>query len=191
MSHRTLSITSLALLTLASCLPVPLGDPAKSTIDQKLVGAWTWQEGENTNLAVLRAWDEHTYLLDCMAYTQTAVAIKPKNRNVFKAWLTDVKGQPFITLQPIEVLQPIPGDKNQKYFMTAKLEVKDNTLTATGLDGGYEKFKTAGTATALAKIVSENFDDVRMWIKPIIMTKLAEDAAPQVESVTKSFNEIK
>src|SRR4051794_17165564 len=90
-----------ALLGLSACLPVPLGDPEKAKIDPRLVGVWQWRDDDATvHLAVFRPFDDRTYAVDTMTGTMAADGVmKPASRNVFKGWLTTVKGETFLTLQ--------------------------------------------------------------------------------------------
>lgn len=180
------------LAGLSACLPVGLGDPAKAKADPKLVGAWQWKEDSNpnrANLATIRQWDDRTYLVDVLMYEGDLASAVPKGRIVFKGWMADVKGKPFLNLQQVEMLGTLPGEKRTKYFLIAKLEVSGNQLTATGLDGGYEPFKTVGTSTDLEKVVAQNMDDVKMWVKPIVATKLGEDQMEALEKLAKKYEE--
>ena len=103
-----LGLALAALLSVGGCVGVPLGDPAKSTADSRLFGVWEWRDG-HINRAVVRPWDQRTYVIDVLTGDPTGdgTAIAPRERNVFKAWLTDVAGQTFLTMQPIETTFPV------------------------------------------------------------------------------------
>jgi len=176
----------LAILGLCSCLPVPLGDPEKSQAEAKFLGAWTWADGGQTSVVVIRPWDTRTYLVDAMGYSGDSSAPVPKLRTTYKGWITSVKGRPFLTLQPIDTLTATPANASRIYLV-AMLALEGDQLTATGLDPQYAKFKEVGTSTQLEKVVVENFDDVRMWAKPIIATKLNEGGTPDVLKLGKLF----
>jgi len=175
-----------ALLTLCSCLPVPLGNPDKSTAEAKYLGAWTYAEAGQTTVVVIRPWDARTYLVDALIYTGDSSAPVPKIRTTFKGWLTTVKGYPFLTLQPIDTLSATPTNTPRKYLI-AMLTLEGDQLTGTPLDYQYPKFADIGTATQLEKTVADNFDDVKMWVKPIVATKLNEGANPNIEKLAKLF----
>lgn len=180
----------LPLMMLCSCLPVPLGDPEKSAADAKYLGAWTWAEGGGvTNVVVIRPWDARTYVVDVMAYTGDTSAPVPKMRIVYKAWLTNVKGYPFITMAPIDTLTGQPAN-NQRKYLVAMLTLERDQLTATGLDAQYGKFKDVATPTQLEKVITENFDDVKMWAKPITATKLNEGGSPDLDKLGKLFENL-
>ncbi len=54
------------LLGLSACLPVPLGDPAKSKADSRFFGVWEWRDSR-AHRAVIRPWDEHTLIVDILS----------------------------------------------------------------------------------------------------------------------------
>ena len=55
----------MGLMGLAACLPVPLGDPAKSKADSRYLGVWEWRDGR-VHRAVIRPWDEKTFVVDVL-----------------------------------------------------------------------------------------------------------------------------
>lgn len=174
---------------LSACLPVPLGDAAKAKIDSRYVGAWEWNDGKS-NVAIFRAWDEHTYVIDVMSYTGEAGAPTATRRSLYKAWLTEVKGQQFLTLQGIEMVSPLGGENVKKQYLVAKMTFDRDQLTAAGLDVSYSKFKDIATATALEQVVSENVNDVSMYIKPIVTRKIPQERLGEIEKLMKVFEEL-
>jgi hypothetical protein len=181
-----------ALVTLAACLPVPLGDPAKAVADSRFVAAWHWKEdGGRNNVVVIRPWDEHTFVVDAMGFDGELETPAPKFRMVYKGWLADVKGKTFINLQQIDMVGLLRGEKRQKLFLVAKVEIAGDKLTASGLDPAYDPFKNAATTTDLEKVVAQNMDDVKMWVKPIVATKLGDAQMESLEKLAKKFEEMK
>jgi hypothetical protein len=178
------------MVGMVACLPVPLGDPAKAVADARYVGAWHWkEEGGRTNLATIRPWDDRTFVVDIMMFEGELASATPKGRLVCKGWLAEVKGKTFLNLQQIEFLAALPGEKRERYFMIAKLELSGDQLTATGLDGGYEPFKGIATTTDLEKLVGEKMDDAKMWAKPIVAKKLGRDQMEALEKLAKKYEE--
>lgn len=191
---RRVVLTSLVvagLLGLAACLPVPLGDPEKSKVDSSYVGAWEWADGDSTNIVTLRPYDERTYLVDAYTITGTIDEPRPKWHGAYKAWLTKVKGETFITMQPAETLAALPGEKLEKHYLIAKLKLEEGKLKATGIDGGYKAAKEAGTPTALEQVIRENMDDVSMWTKPIVASPIGADRMSALAKVMKAFSDPK
>jgi hypothetical protein len=180
------------MVGLVACLPVPLGDPAKAVADQRYVGAWHWkEEGGRNNVASIRAWDEHTFVIDVFMFDGDLSSPAPKGRAVYKGWLADLKGKTFLNMQQIEFLSPLPGEKRGRHFLVAKVEVAGDQLTATALDGGYDGFKTVTTTSELEKVITQNMDDVKMWSKPIVASKLGEGQMDSLEKLAKKYEEMK
>src|SRR5207253_7840428 len=101
------SILFTSILTLSSCVGVPVGDPEKSKADSRFVGVWEWRDAQ-LNRAIIRAWDQKTYVIDVCSGVDTGT-LQPRSRYVYKAWLTDIKGQTFLTMQPADLLGPMNG----------------------------------------------------------------------------------
>src|SRR3954467_7008207 len=87
-----------AILFTFACLPAPVGDPDKSKIDDKLTGAWINHDKDETVLAILRPYDQHTWFLRYLA-------TKPNDTKVnalsYKAWLTTLADHTFITCETL------------------------------------------------------------------------------------------
>ena len=58
-------VVLMGLMGLAGCLPVPLGDPARSKADSRFFGVWEWRDGR-VHRAVIRPWDERTFVVDVL-----------------------------------------------------------------------------------------------------------------------------
>ena len=179
----------LILATLNACVPVPLGDPEKSTIDSRLVGAWTWKEGERTNFAVFRAYDSRTYVVDIMGIEGTLEQPVPKYRGVYKAWIASVKNQPFINLQPIETLSAIPGeDKRPRQFLIARIALDGNKLAASGLDPNNKALQAAcGTSSELEKFVSDNLETPGLLLPALNLERIVEGRMPLMDKLLKLY----
>ena len=87
------------LLTFFACLPVPIGNPETSKIDEPLSGIYLLQpskpDDKTVTLAILRPWDSKTYLLQYFTEDE-------KKHLTFKCWLTAIAGKTFITCQPMD-----------------------------------------------------------------------------------------
>jgi hypothetical protein len=180
-----------SMLALAGCLGVPLGDPAKSKADSRLAGVWEWRDGK-VNRAVIRQWDERTYVIDVLSgdFIEDGTT-RPRERTVYKAWLTDVKGQTFLTLQPIETTGSLNGDAREKYFIVAKVKVEGNKMTASGIDTNFPGLKDAATSAALEQIIAQNLNDPKLFAEPIVATKWTPDQVKGLEKLQEAFKEWK
>jgi hypothetical protein len=182
-----LAVLLAGLLGLCSCLPVPLGDPEKSKVDARFNGVWEWREGGKRYLVVFQPYDERTYFVDALTGEQgEGDVVKPVQRDIYKAWLTMVRGETFLTMAPLEGVGALPGAKPTKYLV-AKVKIQGDTLTAYGIDPEYKKLKDVGTPTALEKMISENLDDTTMFLKPIMATKWDADQVEKLEKIREGF----
>jgi hypothetical protein len=115
------------LLGILACLPVPAGNPEKSRIDPTMSGIWIgYSEGDAT-LLVLDPYDKRSWLLSGFGLeadqdmvsdeskepddsetkpempplqwlsSDSNMQIKIAGVGIYKAWLTRIKGIPFIT----------------------------------------------------------------------------------------------
>ena len=180
-----------AMLTLPACLPVPLGDPAKSTADSRLCGVWEWRDAL-VNRAVIRQWDQHTYVVDVLtgAYVDDATT-QPRSRSVYKAWLTNLNGQTFLTMQPIEIVGVVNGDERPKVYLISKIVLENDTLTAHPLDPEFKNLKDVKTPEALEKIVTENTTDPKLFVKPISAVKWSPDQMKGLDKLQEQFRDWK
>jgi hypothetical protein len=184
-------LMAMGLLGLASCLPVPLGDPDKSKVDARFNGVWEWRDGGKIELAIFQAYDEKTYFVDVLTgEVGDGGTVKPVQRDMYKGWLTTVKGETFLTLAPMEAVGALPGSTPAKYLV-AKVKIEGDTLTALGIDPEYKKLKDVGTPTALQKMIEENMDEVAMFTKPIMTTKWDADQIGRLEKIREGFREWK
>jgi hypothetical protein len=180
------------LLGLASCLPVPLGDPAKSKVDSRFFGVWEWRDSR-VHRAIMRPWDERTLIVDILSGDLAEDgATKPRERDLYKAWLTDIKGQTFMTLQPIETVGMVNGDARQAYFIVAKVKIEGMSLTAMALDPEFKKLKDAANREALERIVSDSLDDPKLFTTtPIVAARWSVDQMKGLEKLQDAFREWK
>ena len=184
------TITLLGLmLGLSSCVGVPVGDPEKSKADSRYVGVWEWRDAQ-LNRAVIRAWDQKTYVIDVMSGVDTGT-LQPRSRYVYKAWLTDIKGQTFLTMQPADLVGMMNGDERPKYYIVAKVKLDGVTLTAMGLNAEFPKVKEAATAAALEQLIAQNIDDPKLYTTAIVATKWTPEQMKGLDKLVETFKEFK
>lgn len=180
------------LIGLGGCVGVPLGDPAKSTADSRLFGVWEWRDG-HINRAVVRPWDQRTYVIDVLTGDPTGdgTAIAPRERNVFKAWLTDVAGQTFLTMQPIETIGTVNGDDRKTTYLVARIKLDGATLTATAIQPDFKPIQDAKTSADLAKAIATNLDNPKLFANPVVTTRWTTEQMKGLEKLQESFRELK
>lgn len=181
-----------ALLSVTGCVGVPLGDPAKSTADSRLLGVWEWRDG-HINRAVIRPWDRHTYVVDVLTGDPTGdgTAIAPRSRNVFKGWLTDVAGETFLTLQPIETMGAVNGDDRKPTYLVVRVKLDGATLTASGIQPEFKPIQDAKTSADLEKAIAANLDNPKLFAPPVVTTHWTTDQMKGLDKLQESFRELK
>jgi hypothetical protein len=182
-----------ALTTLVACLPVPVGDPAKSIADSRLFGVWEWRDA-HVNRAVIRPWDPHTYVIDVLSGDptgDTGQAIAPRERNVFKAWLTDIKGQTFLTMQPIDTIGTVNGDERQPYYLVSRIKLEGTTLTAEAIDPQFKPLQDVKTSAELERLITANLDNPKLFTSPTVTTRWTAEQMKGLEKLQESFRNMK
>jgi hypothetical protein len=186
------TIVVLAFVSFA-CLPVPLGDPARSTADSQLFGVWEWRDA-HVNRAVIRPWDQRTYVIDVLAGDFTGArgdTIAPKSRSLFKGWLTTVKGQTFLTMQFIETIGTVNGDPRPPTYMVMRVKIQGTQLTATPLDPQFKPVADAKTPADLERAVSANHDNPKLFATPTVATRWTAEQMKALDTLQDTFREWK
>jgi hypothetical protein len=177
------------IVLLPSCVGVPVGDPEKSKADSRFVGVWEWRDAQ-LNRAIIRAWDQKTYVIDVLSGVDTGT-LQPRSRYVYKGWLTDIKGQTFLTMQPADLVGMMNGDERPKYYIVAKVKLEGTTLTALGLNTDFPKLKEAATSAALEQLIAENIEDPKLYATPIVATKWTPEQMKGLDKLVETFKEFK
>jgi hypothetical protein len=182
-----------ALTTLTACLPFPVGDPAKSTADSRLFGVWEWRDA-HINRMVIRPWDQHTYVLDALTGDPTGdagQAVTPKSRDVFKAWLTDIKGQTFLTMQPIDTIGTVNGDDRQPYYIVSRIKLEGTTLTAEAVDPQFKPLQAVKTQADLERLIAANLDNPKLFTSRTTATRWTAEQMKGLEKLQDTFRNMK
>jgi hypothetical protein len=181
------------LTALAGCLPFPVGDPAKATADSRLFGVWEWRDA-HVNRAVIRPWDSHTYVIDVLTGDptgDTGQTIAPKSRDVFKAWLADIKGQTFLTMQPIDTIGTVNGDDRQPSYIVARIKLEGTTLTIDAVDPQFKPLQDIKTQADLEQLIAANLGNPKLFTSPTIATRWTTDQMKGLEKLQDSFRNMK
>ncbi|HEY7115364.1 MAG TPA: hypothetical protein VH475_02195 [Tepidisphaeraceae bacterium] len=194
MNPRSLlaAIAALGLLMLTGCVGVPLGDPAVSKADSRYCGVFEWRDA-HVNRAVIRAWDQRTYVVDVLTgdFNDDGTT-RPRSRSVFKAWLTEVEGRTFMTLQPIELVGVLNGDDRHPMYLIARLTLDGQTLTAAPIDPDFKKLKDITTSKELERTIAANVNDPKLYANnPIAATRWTPDQMKNLEKLQETFREYK
>lgn len=164
------------LAGLLACLPVPIGDPERSRIDPAMSGWWAMEGETETALCVLRPYDKRTWLVIFVLVEKgdsaeieepdikTAgdlLAVLGENEvgpkgiiggapAVYKAWLTRLGGERFLTWEPVAAIEDIKTFSPEAWFVFRIGEQETSYVELVEVDSDYDAFE------ALMKEFEEN-----------------------------------
>ena len=164
-----LAAALLLISMLSSCLPIPLGDPEKSQTDAKLSGYWHLKQDSGGVLITIAPADSHVYVIDYLEYKKAGDDLTAAHRYVLRGWLTELKGQRFLTTEMIAQLLDKPENKDYVIF---KVAIENDQVTATPLADKYDAFKDLKDPAALAQAIEQHLDDPKMYDDPSVFTRL-------------------
>jgi hypothetical protein len=160
----TMALTISVLLALVGCLPFPLGDPEKSQVDSKLAGYWaaTSDSGDEKELVALLPFDQHTYVLEDLKLKKQDDKWQPQGPpQLFKAWLTKVRGQQFMTLEYLQ--QRLPGNTDQKVYPLLRLTTATDGLQVRLVKSDFEPMKNAKSNADVEAVISRELDNPDLY----------------------------
>lgn len=174
-----LSLPILALiLGMWACLPVPVGDPEKSKVDDKLLGIWVPEPSKDpakadseTSLYFVQQWDAKTYIVDAISYKKDwkPEDVLEKNFHLtFKGWLTDLGGKRFLVLetmwlQPFLEKQIGNKEKDVKAWVVMQIDQKDGIVRARMIKAETELLKDVKTTQEAEKIIAAHVNDDALY----------------------------
>jgi hypothetical protein len=151
---------------LLACMPVPIGDPEHSRIDPELSGLWVMDSGDAVDLYLFHSYDKRSWLvvgahleegseaeIDDLPVESAEEALAALRKHpigedgitststiVFKAWLTKLGGEQFMTWEPIGEMNS-DGSFTPDFWYVFKL-VKDpeKKVRLYFVDPDYEGF---------------------------------------------------
>jgi hypothetical protein len=176
------AVLVLVALAIAGCLEVPLGDPEQSRVDPKFVGHWMKRDdiGEVTILAA-QPYDARTYhVIQYGAKPDPAGAFERGGEMIFKAWLTDVAGKTFVTMQVL-------GQESDTPYMVVRLELADDALECRGIKPGFVKENGVKNESDLRKLIEANLDNLDMYEDPQTYFKADGPDLETVQAITSLF----
>jgi hypothetical protein len=160
----TNALRLVVLLALVGCLPFPLGDPKKSQVDPKLCGYWasTSDSGDEKELVALLPFDQHTYVLEDLKLKKQDDKWQPQGPpQLFKAWLTQVRGQQFMTLEYLQ--QRLPGNTDQKVYPVLRLTTATDGLQVRLVKSDFEPMKNVKSSADVEAVISKELDNPDLY----------------------------
>lgn len=178
------TLSLLALLVLASCLPVGLGDPEKSKAQEKYASQWTWETAQTRHLVMLEPWDARTYAMRLITVSSRP-GEKRAEDGVLKAWLTDIDGQ---TLMTLEAIPGVTGEtsKSDKRFLVLKLNLTGDRLIATTINPSFPPFESVVSSEELERLIRQHLDNPAAWAEEAISAHRA--SAEEVKAILAEAN---
>lgn len=152
---------------LLACMPVPIGDPERSRIDPDLSGAWAMDDGGDVNLYLYQPYDKRTWLvigaqieegseaeiddLDIetagdvfaalQAYPIGEDGITSKTTIAFKAWLTRLGGEQFMTWESVGGMNSDGSFTPEYWFVFKVVKETEERVSLYVVDPDYEGFE--------------------------------------------------
>jgi hypothetical protein len=199
-THRTLLAIALSLplavllLVTFACLPVPVGDPEKSRVDESLSGIYQGvskdADSKDMALAILRPWDAKTYFLNYMVVGKTENE-KQHAMRLFKAWLTTIEGKTFLTCQPVDDTAFALGkdaSEKQHYWVVLRLDNVASGLEARMVNPDSAFVKELKTQPEIEAAIKAHVSDNALYGDPLTFKKLGKDDKDLIDSVLKQFD---
>jgi hypothetical protein len=173
----------LVALGIAGCLEIPLGDPEQSKVDPKFVGTWMKRDDASGEVTLISAgpYDARTYhVMQYAAKPDPGGAWERGGEMIFKAWLTDVGGQTFVTMQVL-------GEESDTPYMVVRLELADDRLEARGIKPGFVKENGVKNESDFRKLIQANLDNLEMYEEPQTYFKADGPDLETVKAITSLF----
>jgi hypothetical protein len=180
------------LLATFACLPVPIGDPEQSKVDESLVGAYRGMPKDAGDKAAIlvfvRPWDSRTYFLE---YLQVDAKDGKEDRQIshFKAWLTTMGGKTFITAEPKDDMKLVLGDDgNKPFWAVLRLDKVAAGLEARMINVDSEFIKGLTKREEIEAAIKAHVSDQALYNEPIMFKKLGKEDQPFIDEVMGKFN---
>jgi hypothetical protein len=181
------------LLVTSACLPVPVGNPETSKVDETLSGIYQLQNqnpaDKDTALAILKPWDAKTYILD---YVTTETKDNNENRQIqhFKCWLTTIAGKTFITCQPMDGIKPLLNvpDTEKPVWLVLRLNKVPSGLEILMVNPDSDFLKNLTKQEEFEAAIKAHAEDKGLYGEPATFKKLGKDDQALVEETLAKFN---
>lgn len=170
---------------LTGCVKHPVGDPEKSKVDPRFVGAWSATDQSAGMLMIMRPYDSRTYLVNLFEFQKSTKRIEPKGRADYKAWLTPIGGETFITMKPLRFAQ-FTGDEDETWYIVAKLSVVGDSIHLRIVNADAGTVKNARNRRELEAVVTKHSESDSLYLKPIQIFAKNDDKA-RVKAVIDAF----
>ena len=185
-SRKGIFVTAcLLVIGFVGCISIPLGDPEKAKVDDKLVGAWLSKpsdDGKQTLFTVVQ-YDSRTCLVTQFGFEKDGDNMKGSGRFDWKMWMVDIKGTTFASL---EMKNPqISLEPTTDRFAAAKIVRSGDTITLQLVKDDF--VKGAKTPSELEKLIGENVNNAAMYDDALTLVRVGADQKEAVGKMLESF----
>jgi len=182
------TVVCLVLLGFIGCISIPLGDPEKSKVDDKLLGAWMSAPGSDgkQTMFTVQPWDSRTCMVSEFEFSKDSGNIKPSGRLDWKMWIVDVKGTPFASME-MKNAQLATGPQTEVYA-SAKLVRDGDKLTLSVVKDDVVKNANIATSQQLYDLIAANLNSADFYGDSLTLTKVKDDQSDEVGKVLDAFN---
>jgi hypothetical protein len=202
------------LLGVLACfgLPVPIGDPERSQVDPSMSGVWVVSEEEDGSafggLVVLDPYDKRTWLMSMISIQEDAATdstepapsilesflaaardgeLKIEEVALFKSWLTDIGGTPFMTWEPLSPLTVSPGQKPEEWWSYRVRKTSSDQFSLDGFDTSKDDMDEAVSSAEAEEIIRQNLEDPEFFMEILTFHRLPESEHETVAELLRQF----
>lgn len=185
----TLSPILAIILGLTACVQHPVGDSERSRVDHRYVGMWLAEETDDVvTLLLLRPYDARTYLAGVFRCREEDGAVEPVDHHDYKAWLTQLGGETFVTMEPL-IWAEFVGLAEKPPYLVGKIRLIDDALRLRLVDGGSEPAKSAADSGELEAVIEKHVAQDALYVDdPVVFHKM--DDTSRIERILKAFQEL-
>jgi len=188
--QRTLAGITLALLMitafigLLACIPVPIGDPERSRINDSMTGIWIGTDEDGLSVLVLEPYDKRTWLVgwyivelqvehDLEGYDsyEELIEITRTAEHVgtgvifFKGWLKKIRGRLFMTWEPKAIFENFEDFEHELWFVWDVDLSQADQMTLRMVDHEFDGFDDVDqTRRAFESVIRRNVDNPELYV---------------------------
>jgi hypothetical protein len=176
----------LLVIGFVGCISIPLGDPEKAKVDDKLLGAWLTKPSDDgkQSLFTIVPYDSRTCLVAEMGFEKDGDTTKASGRFDWKMWLVDIKGTTFASLEmknPQTAVEPL-----EERYAIARIKRDGDTISLQLVKDEF--VKGAKTSADLEKLVGDNVSNDAMYDDAMTLVRVGADQKEAVGKMMDLFN---
>src|SRR5262249_23013379 len=151
------------VLGFLGCISIPLGDPEKAKVDDKLTGAWMTMpqdDGKQTLFTVV-PFDSRACLVSEFEFSKDGDTVKASGRIDWKMWTVDVNGTEFASME-MKMPQFAFGSDDER-FACAKIARDGDNIKLQTVKDDFVKNAKVTTSAELQDLIAKNLNNADMY----------------------------